>query len=94
MHPGAKWVLRPVRDGEWWNVVESNAALSVTAFHRKPGCRQRKGCAGGGGQAGGSFDGGPKGAPVRTATEGNLPLVKAEGNLVEVLGGEVRRQGT
>ena len=30
MHPGIKWVLQPVTDGEWWNVVQSNAALSAT----------------------------------------------------------------
>ena len=45
-HPGAKWVRQPLRDGEWWNVVESNAALLVTAIHRKPACRHPKGCAG------------------------------------------------
>ena len=36
MHPGAEWVLQPVRDGEWWNVVGSNAPLSATAIHGKP----------------------------------------------------------
>ena len=30
---------------------------------------------------------------MRAATEGNLPLVKPQGNLVQVLGREVRRQG-
>ena len=48
VHPGAKWVLQPVRDGEWWNVVESNAALWVTAIHRIPTCRHPKGSARGG----------------------------------------------
>ena len=48
VHPGAEWVLQRVRDGKWWNVVESNAALSATAIHRKPACRHPKGCARGG----------------------------------------------
>ena len=48
VHPGAKWVLQPVMDGEWWNVVESNAALSATAIHGKPAGRHPKGCARGG----------------------------------------------
>ena len=47
VHPGAEWVLQPVRDGEWSNVVESNAALSATAIHSKPACRRLKGCRGG-----------------------------------------------
>ena len=29
MHPGAKWVRHPAGDGEWWNVVETNASLSA-----------------------------------------------------------------
>ena len=74
-------------------MVESNATLSATAIHKKPVCKHPKGRAGGGGKAGGSFDGGPNGAPVRAATEGNLPPVMPQGNLVEVLGREVRRQG-
>ena len=48
MHLGADWVLQAMRDGERWNVVESNAALSATAIHRKPACRHPKGCAKGG----------------------------------------------
>ena len=48
VHPGAEWVLQPLTDGEWWNVVESNAALSTTAIHRKPACRLPKGSARGG----------------------------------------------
>ena len=48
VHPGAEWVLQPVRDGEWWIVVESNAALSATAINRKSACRHPKGCARGG----------------------------------------------
>ena len=48
LHPEATCVLQPVRDGEWWNVVESNAALLATAIHTKPACRHPKGCAGGG----------------------------------------------
>ena len=31
--------------GMWWNVVESNAALSPTVIHRKPARRHLKGCA-------------------------------------------------
>ena len=73
-------------------MVESNAALSATAIHRKPACRHPKGCAGGG-KARGFFDWGPEGAPVRSAAEGNPPLVMPQGNLVQVLGREVRRQG-
>ena len=46
--PGAEWVLQPMRDGEWWNVAESNAALSVTAIHRQAARRRPKGCALGG----------------------------------------------
>ena len=50
VHPGAEWVLQPVRDGKLWNVVEGgrNAALSATAINRKPACRHPKGCARGG----------------------------------------------
>ena len=48
VHPGAEWVLQSVRVGERWNVVESNAALSATAIHRKSACRHPKGCARGG----------------------------------------------
>ena len=47
VHPGAKWVLQPVRDGEYWNAVQSNAALSAMAIYNKPTCRHPKGCAGG-----------------------------------------------
>ena len=46
-----------------------------------------------GGKTRGYFDGGPEAAPVRAAAEGNLPLVMPQGNLVQVLGREVRRQG-
>ena len=63
-----------MRDGEWWNVAESNAALSATAIHRKPARRCPKGCAWGG-TIRGFFDGGPENAPVRSAAEGNLRLV-------------------
>ena len=48
MHPEAKWVLQPLRDEEWWNVVGSNAALSARSIHRKPACRHPKGSARGG----------------------------------------------
>ena len=44
VHPGANWV----RDGEWWNLAESNAALLAKGIHRKPACRHPKGCARGG----------------------------------------------
>ena len=91
MHPGAKWVLQPVRDGERWNVVDRNAAMSATAIHRKPANRHPKSCAGEG-QAGGTFERVLEGAPVREAPDGNLPPVRPQGNLVEVLGREVRRQ--
>ena len=90
VHPGAEWVLQPVRDGEWWNVVESKAALSATAIHRKPACRQPKGCAGGGRPEDPSMGERMKLA-VRAVTEGNLPPVMPQGNLVEVLGREVRQ---
>ena len=46
VHPGAKWVSQPLRNGEWWNVVESNAVLLTTAIHRKSACRHPKACAG------------------------------------------------
>ena len=45
VHPGAEWILQPVRDGGWWNMVESKAALSATDIHRKPACRHPEGCA-------------------------------------------------
>ena len=45
VHPGADRILQPLRDGEWWNVAESNAAPSVMAIHRKPAHRRPKGCA-------------------------------------------------
>ena len=48
VNPEAKWVLQPVRDGDWWNLAESNAALSATAIHRKPDCTRPKVCARGG----------------------------------------------
>ena len=44
VHPGAEWVLQPVRDGEWWNVVESKRALWAMAIDRKPASKQPKGC--------------------------------------------------
>ena len=46
--PGAEWVLQPVRDWEWWNVVEGNAVLLATAIHRIPARWHPKGCARGG----------------------------------------------
>ena len=46
-----------------------------------------------GGNARESFDRRPEGAPVTAGTETNLPLVEPQGNLVQVLGAEVRRQG-
>ena len=45
-----------------------------------------------GGEGGGSFKGLPEGAEtLRSATEGSLPPVMPQGNLVEVLGREVRQ---
>ena len=29
VHPGAKWVLQPVRDGEWLNVVDREICSAV-----------------------------------------------------------------
>ena len=29
MHPGAEWVLQPMRDGERWNVVEREKCCAV-----------------------------------------------------------------
>ena len=29
VHPGAEWVLQPVRDGEWWNVVVREKCSAV-----------------------------------------------------------------
>ena len=29
VHPGAEWVLQPVRDGEWWNVVDREEFSAV-----------------------------------------------------------------
>ena len=60
---------------------ERNAALSVTAIQGKPACRRPKGCA----------RGEIPEDPSRAATEGNLPPVMTQGNLVEVLGREVRQ---
>ena len=90
VHPGAEWVLQPVRDGEWWNEVESNTALSATAILRKPARRCPKGCARGGRPEDPST-GDRMELAVRAATEGNLPPVMPQGNLVEVLGREVRQ---
>ena len=73
-------------------MAESNAALSATAIHTKPARRRPKGCAWGG-KTRGFFDRGSEAAPVRAAAEGNLPLVMPQGNLVQVLCREVRRQG-
>ena len=49
VHPGAEWVLQPVRDGRggMW-LTERNALLSARAIHRKPACRRPIGCARGG----------------------------------------------
>ena len=78
VRPDAEWVLQPVRDGEWCNVAESNAALLATAR---------------GGKIRRFLDWRPEAAPVTVAAEGNLPLVMPQGNLVQVLGCEVKRQG-
>ena len=52
MHLGAEWVLQPVRDGDWWNVVDREKCSAVgegypaeTRLYGRP-----KGCARGGGQ--------------------------------------------
>ena len=29
VHPGAEWVLQPVRDGEWWNVFDREKSSAV-----------------------------------------------------------------
>ena len=29
VHPGTEWVLQPVRDGEWWNVVDREKCSAV-----------------------------------------------------------------
>ena len=29
VHPGAEWVLQPLRDGEWWNVVDREKCSAV-----------------------------------------------------------------
>ena len=72
-------------------LTEINAPLSARAIHRKPACRRPKGCARGE-KAGGCFNGRPEEAETRrAATEGNLPPVMPQGNLVEVLGREVRQ---
>ena len=92
VNPGDKWVLQPVRDAQWWNMADSNAAISATAMHRKPACRHPKGCAGGG-LAGGTFKGGPDETHVRVSPEGNLPSVMPQGNLGEILGRDVTCQG-
>ena len=57
VHPRAEWVLQPVRDGEWWNVVDRKKCSAVregypqgTRLQAPTGlCQGRK--------AGGSFDG-------------------------------------
>ena len=72
-------------------LTERNVPLWARAIHTKPACRRPKGCARGW-KAGGSFDGAPEGAEtLRAATERNLPPVMPQGNLVEVLGREVRQ---
>ena len=35
MHPGAEWVLQPVRDGEWWNVVDREKCSAVGEGYQK-----------------------------------------------------------
>ena len=45
---GAKWVLQPVRPGEWWIVVDRKSALLATAIDKQSACRHPKGCAWGG----------------------------------------------
>ena len=93
VHPGAERVLQLVRDGEWWYVAESNAALTELAIHRKPARMHPKGCTWWG-KTRGFFDGGAKAAPVRAVADATVPLVMPQGNLVQVLGREVRRQRT
>ena len=70
-------------------LTERNAPLSARAIHSKPACRRPIGCA----------RGGRPGDPSKcdrkelkpAATEGSLPPVMPQGNLVEVLGREVRQ---
>ena len=30
VHPGAEWVLQPVRDWEWWNLVDREKCSAVS----------------------------------------------------------------
>ena len=55
----------------------------------RPQAPERLSC---GGEAIEFFNRGAEGAPPRAEAEGKLPLVKPQGNLVQVLGREVRHQ--
>ena len=60
VHPGAKWVLQPVRDGEWWYVVDREKCSAVGEGYpqeTRPQAPERL-CQGG--KAGGSIDGNRK----------------------------------
>ena len=92
MHPGAEWVLQPVRDGEWWNVVDRGKCSAVGEGYRQETGLQAPNRLCYGGKVGGSFRGRPEGAEtVRAATAGSLPPVMPQRKLVEVLGNEVRQ---
>ena len=68
-------------------LTERNAPLSARAIHRKPACRRPKGC------ARGVRPGDPSKGDRNELkpTEGSLPPVMPQGNVVEVLGREVRQ---
>ena len=57
MHPGAEWVLQPVRDGEWWNVIEREKCAAVGEGYPQETRPQAPNRLCQGGKAGGSLIG-------------------------------------
>ena len=57
MHPGAEWVLQPVRDGEWWNVVDREKCSAVGESYQQETRLQAPERLCYGGKSGGSFNG-------------------------------------
>ena len=57
VHPGGEWVLQPVRDGEWWNVVDREKCSAVGEGYPQETRLQAPERLWQGGKARGSFDG-------------------------------------
>ena len=56
MHPGAEWVLQPVRDGQWWNEGDREKCSALGEGYPQETRLQAPKRLCQGGKAGGSFD--------------------------------------